>query len=213
MMWRSFWRTALAITLTTLSWQAWGFDLDDLQAQLQSANVVRGNFIQEKFLRSLPQPLTSQGTFTLLAGQGLLWRVQIPIAIDMRITAEGIARRGGAPRDGARRDVNDTWQALPAKSSSGRETRLFLAVLAGDTQGLKDNFDIVIEGESQTWKLALTPRSALLRQVFDRIEISGGQLVNTIEMIETQGDRSVLRMMDAKAATHISDEERRDFAN
>lgn len=203
MMCRSIRQIALAIMLAALSWQARAFGLDDLQAQLQSAKVVRGDFIQEKFLRSLSQPLTSRGAFTLVTGQGLLWRAQSPIALDMRITAQGIARR----------EPDGTWRNLPTHNSGGRESKLFLAVLAGDTRGLQDNFNITIAGDGQAWKLVLTPRSALLKQIFDRIHISGGPLVDTIDLIETQGDRSVLRMMNARAAAQLSNEERRAFAD
>lgn len=203
MMSRSIRQMAAAALLAALSWQAWAFDLDDLQAQLQTAQVVRGDFIQDKHLRSLPQPLRSRGSFTLATGKGLLWRALTPIALDMRITAQGIARR----------EPDGTWRALPARGTGDRESKLFLAVLAGDTKGLQDNFDITIEGEARAWTLTLVPRSRLLKQIFDRIHISGGQLVDTIELIETQGDRSVLRMVDAQADTQLTVEEQRAFAD
>jgi hypothetical protein len=46
----------------------------------------------------------------------------------------------------------------------------------------------------------LTPRSLLLKQVFTQINIDGGELVQTIELLETQGDSTVLRMQDSTAA-------------
>lgn len=202
-MYRSIKKIAAAALLAMLSWQAWAFDIQDLQTQLQSAAVVRGEFIQDKFLRSLAQPLTSRGSFTLVTGKGLLWRAKSPIALDMRITAQGISRR----------TPDGSWQPVPAHSGGGRESRLFLAVLAGDTTGLQDNFDIAIEGVAANWKLTLTPRSVLLKQIFDHIHISGGQLVDTIELIETQGDRSVLRMVNAQAGAQLTVEEQRAFAD
>jgi hypothetical protein len=188
--------------LVMISAQTWAFGLHDLQVQLQSAAVVRGDFVQEKFLRSLPQPLTSRGAFTLAPGRGLLWRALSPIRLDMRITPQGIARMG----------PDGSWQALPGHSRSSRESKLFLAVLAGDTQGLQDNFAITVAGDANAWELVLTPRSTLLKQVFDHIHISGGDLVDTIELVETQGDRSVLHMVHAVRAPQLTDEEQRAFA-
>ncbi|MFY0479105.1 outer membrane lipoprotein carrier protein LolA [Achromobacter marplatensis] len=196
-------RLFLLLALTALPWTARAFDLNDLQAQLRATPVVRGHFVQQKFLRSLPQPLTSRGDFTLAAGKGLLWLLRTPIAQDLRINANGISRR----------DESGAWQALPQQTGSGRENRLFLSVLAGDTRGLQENFDLALTGKADAWQLLLTPRSALLRQIFDNIQINGGKLVDRIELRETQGDRSVLQMTDAAAADSLTPEEQRAFSD
>ncbi|WP_324613789.1 LolA family protein, partial [Achromobacter xylosoxidans] len=117
--------------------------------------------------------------------------------------ADGIARRGP---DGA-------WQALPQHAGAGRENRLFLAVLAGDTRGLRENFDLTLTGGADAWQLVLLPRSALLRQIFENIQINGGKLVDRIELREVQGDRSVLQMIDASAADALTPGEQRAFAD
>ncbi|WAI82234.1 MULTISPECIES: outer membrane lipoprotein carrier protein LolA [Achromobacter] len=196
-------RVALLLLLAALPAHAHAFGLDDLQTQLRATPIVRGHFVQQKFLRSLPQPLTSRGDFTLAAGKGLLWLLRTPIAQDLRINAKGIARR----------DESGAWQALPQQTGSSRENQLFLAVLAGDTKGLQENFDLTLTGQADAWQLLLTPRSALLRQIFDNIQINGGKLVDRIELRETQGDRSVLQMTDAAAADALTAEEQRAFSD
>ncbi|ADP15673.1 outer membrane lipocarrier protein LolA family protein [Achromobacter xylosoxidans A8] len=196
-------RLCALLALALLPFAARAFDLADLQRQLSATPVVRGHFVQQKFLRSLPQPLTSRGDFTLAAGKGLLWLLRTPIAQDLRINANGIFRRDEAGK----------WQALPQHSGAGRENRLFLSVLAGDTAGLRENFDLTLTGQADAWQLLLTPRSVLLRQIFDNIQINGGALVDRIELRETQGDRSVLQMKDAQAAQVLSAEEQRAFAD
>ncbi|MBD9383991.1 outer membrane lipoprotein carrier protein LolA [Achromobacter sp. ACM02] len=196
-------RLCALLALALLPLAARAFDLADLQTQLNATPVVRGHFVQQKFLRSLPQPLTSRGDFTLAAGKGLLWLLRTPIAQDLRIDARGISRRDEAGK----------WQALPQHSGAGRENRLFLSVLAGDTVGLRENFDLALTGDANAWQLLLTPRSVLLRQIFDNIQINGGKLVDRIELRETQGDRSVLQMTDAQAAQALTAEEQRAFAD
>ncbi len=191
----------LALALVPLS--AHAFDLNALQEQLRAAPIVRGQFIQQKFLRSLPQPLTSRGDFTLAAGKGLLWLLRAPIVQELRINAQGIARR----------DESGAWQALPQHSGAGRENQLFLSVLAGDTRGLQENFDLALTGDAKAWQLTLTPRAALLKQIFENIQINGGTLVDRIELRETQGDRSVLQMTGAVADDTLSPEEQRAFAD
>ncbi|SEK06599.1 outer membrane lipoprotein carrier protein LolA [Achromobacter sp. NFACC18-2] len=201
---RPFWkRLACLLALALLPLTAAAFDLDDLRAQLRATPIVRGQFVQQKFLRSLPQPLTSRGDFTLAAGKGLLWLLRTPIAQDLRIDANGISRR----------DESGAWIKLPQQTGGGRENQLFLSVLAGDTRALQENFDLALTGESTDWHLTLTPRSALLRQIFDTIRIDGGALVDRIELRETQGDRSVLQMTGAVAAQALTPEEERAFAD
>jgi len=176
------------------------FGLDDLQRQLSEPAVIKGPFIQEKHLRALPQPLLSKGRFVLARDQGLLWRLQTPLRQDYRISAAGIARRdpGG-------------WQALPGKSAGAEQNRLFFAVLQGDSSGLQRDFELSLQGDAQHWRLRLTPRSMLLKQVFNRIDIAGGRYVERIELLETQGDSTLLRMPESRSAS-LTDAERRDFA-
>ncbi|WP_460158072.1 outer membrane lipoprotein carrier protein LolA [Pseudomonas sp. S2_H10] len=177
------------------------FDLQQLSDQLAKPEVVHGNFTQEKHLRALPQPLTSKGTFVLAKNHGLLWLLKSPLQQDYRITAKGIARRDGS-----------VWQMLPGKSAGAEQNRLFLAVLQGDSSGLQRDFELSLSGDAQNWKLTLVPRSMLLKQVFNQINITGAGLVQSIELLETQGDSTLLRMQDSTDSQPLSDAEQHDFA-
>ena len=75
-----------------------------------------------------------------------------------------------------------------------------------------EDFELQLQGEAQQWKLTLIPRSLLLKQVFTQINIDGGELVHTIELLETQGDSTLLRMQDSTASQPLSDAEQHDFA-
>jgi len=193
--------TLLLVSLTTL---AHAFDLQQLSEQLAKPSVIHGHFVQEKHLRSLPQPLTSKGDFVLAKDFGLLWLLSTPLKQDYRITSAGIARRA--------MDEDGRWQMLPGKSAGAEQNRLFLAVLQGDSSGLQRDFDLHVTGDAQAWQLTLVPRSLLLKQVFQQINIEGGALVQRIELLETQGDSTLLKMIDSTSATPLSDSERADFA-
>ena len=190
-----------ALALLAVSTLASAFDLQQLSEQLAKPEVIHGQFIQEKHLRALPQPLLSKGSFVLAKNHGLLWLLKTPLQQDYRITANGIARRDG-----------NAWQLLPNKSAGAEQNRLFLAVLQGDSSGLQRDFELALSGDAQQWKLTLTPRSLLLKQVFNQININGGELVQTIELLETQGDSTVLRMQDSTANQPLSEAEQHDFA-
>ena len=190
-----------ALVLLAVSSLAPAFDLQQLSAQLAKPDVIHGQFVQEKHLRALPQPLISKGSFVIAKNQGLLWLLKTPLQQDYRISAKGIARRDG-----------NGWQLLPNNSAGAEQNRLFLAVLQGDSSGLQRDFELALSGDAQRWKLTLTPRSLLLKQVFNQINIDGGELVQTIELLETQGDSTVLRMQDSTAGQPLSDAEQHDFA-
>lgn len=196
-----FFRSLGALTLLAVSSWANAFDLQQLSEQLAKPDVIHGQFIQEKHLRALPQPLISKGSFVLAKNHGLLWLLKTPLQQDYRITANGIARR----------DTNG-WQLLPNKSAGAEQNRLFLAVLQGDSSGLQRDFELTLSGTAQQWQLTLTPRSVLLKQVFKQINIDGGTLVQTIELLETQGDSTLLRMQDSTAEQPLSEAEQHDFA-
>ena len=196
-----FLKSLSALALLAMSTLANAFDLQQLSEQLAKPEVIHGQFIQEKHLRALPQPLISKGRFVLAKNHGLLWLLKTPLQQDYRISAKGIARRDG-----------DGWQLLPNKSAGAEQNRLFLAVLQGDSSGLQRDFELALSGDAQQWKLTLTPRSVLLKQVFNQINIDGGALVQTIELLETQGDSTVLRMQDSTAGQPLSDAEQHDFA-
>ena len=197
----SCYRIALGMLMVSFTSLAQAFDLQQLSDQLAKPDVIHGSFIQEKHLRALPQPLTSKGTFVLAKNHGLLWLLKTPLQQDYRISDKGIARR----------DANG-WQMLPNKSAGAEQNRLFLAVLQGDSSGLQRDFELSLSGDAQNWKLTLTPRSMLLKQVFNQINIDGSELVHSIELLETQGDRTLLRMQDSTSAQPLSDAEQHDFA-
>lgn len=187
----------LALLSTPL---AQAFDLDQLSARLAAPAVVRGPFIQEKHLRALPQPLTSSGRFALSRERGLLWQLQSPLQQDYRIDPQGIARR-----------IDGQWQQQPGQDVAAQQSRLFLAVLQGDRSGLERDFQLSLSGSAERWELLLTPRSLLLRQIFSDIRIQGGALVERIEIRETQGDSTVLRLPESRADDSLNATERNDF--
>ncbi|WP_024695475.1 outer membrane lipoprotein carrier protein LolA [Pseudomonas syringae] len=199
-------RTLCVLGLLCLSPLVHAFDLQQLSDQLAKPAVVQGRFIQEKHLRALPQPLLSKGRFVLAKDAGLLWLLETPLKQDYRINATGIARRetvGGT----------SVWKPVPNKNAGAEQNRLFLAVLQGDSSGLQRDFELKLQGEANAWHLTLMPRSLLLQQVFKQINIDGGELVQRIELLETQGDSTVLKMLDSTSAPTLTDAQRNDFAN
>ncbi|WP_313088629.1 outer membrane lipoprotein carrier protein LolA [Pseudomonas sp.] len=197
------WRTALlwlGALLATTGAQA--FDLQQLDRQLSQPAVVRGDFVQEKHLRALAQPLVSRGHFVLARDSGLLWRLRSPLEQDYRISDVGVARRDG-----------DQWRNGEQARTTAQFNRLFLAALRGDSSVLAKDFELQLSGSPERWELAMTPRSALLKQVFTHILISGGATPTRLELYETQGDSTLVQLQNTEIDQQLRADERHDFAH
>ena len=200
---RPTWRALVALgLLLAVTARANAFDLLQLSLQLRQPTVVRGAFTQEKYLRALPQPLVSAGTFVLAGGSGLLWFLQSPLQQDYRISAAGIARRTASG-----------WKQTSQQGPAARQNELFLAVLQGDTEALQRDFDLQLSGTAQAWALTLTPRSRLLAQIFSSILIQGGATAERIELREIQGDSTRLLLTDIQIDDQLSPSEHHDLAD
>ena len=188
------------LCLLLLSLRVWAFDSAALAQQLAAVEVVRGDFVQEKHLRSLDFPLSSRGEFVLSKQHGLLWKVQQPFAQSYRIDKQGVALL-----------TDNGWQSQPGQNIAARQSRLFLAVLQGDQQALEADFTLQLQGDAQHWQLQLSPKAVFLQQIFKVIEIHGGALVERIELHETQGDRTVMRMQNSHVDSTLLDDEQHAF--
>lgn len=193
-------RLSWLLCMLLLSSRLWAFDNAQLAQQLATADVVRGEFVQEKFLRSLAFPLRSRGQFVLAKQQGLLWKVQQPFAQTYRIDAQGVSLL-----------TENGWQSQPGQNVAARQSRLFLAVLQGDQRALEVDFTLQLQGNAQQWQLNLRPKALFLQQVFEVIEIHGGVLVERIELHEAQGDRTVMRMLNSQVDSVLLDDEQHAF--
>ncbi|RRV16295.1 outer membrane lipoprotein carrier protein LolA [Pseudomonas saudiphocaensis] len=193
-------RLFLALGLLWFSVSACAFDLKQLSQQLREPAVVRGQFTQEKHLRALPMPLVSRGKFVLARDHGLLWLLRQPLQQDYRISASGIAQR-----------TESGWQAAGQQGATKRQNELFLAVLGGDAEALQRDFELDLQGSAEAWSLSLIPRARLLQQIFDAIHIQGGASVERIELLETQGDSTLLLLESTRIDDQLSPEEQHDF--
>ena len=172
---------SLLLSLTTLP--ALAFSTAELAAQLQAPQSVQGGFTQQRFLRSMDKPVQTGGHFALRPGHGLFWHLQKPFDMKLRVRRDGISRQ----------DAQGQWRANGSQTAQAAQVKLFMAVLGGDTAELQRHFDLALSGDARQWQLTLTPKTAVMRQVFNKIVISGGQLVQKVELDEKQGDRTVMQ--------------------
>lgn len=170
------------------------FDTAELAQMLQQPQNVQGAFAQQRYLKSLNQPMNTGGRFVLLPKKGLLWQMQKPFDNRLRVRADGIMQWNGK-----------SWVAANPSKMNGQsqQIRLFLDLLGGNTQGLEKQFDLQLSGSQQKWTLRLNPKTALMKQIFNHIEISGDSVVRRIELNEKQGDRTVMQFNQVQTGKEL----------
>ena len=99
------------------------------------------------------------------------------------------------------------FQYFFAGNSIGQsqQIKLFLDLLGGNTQGLEKQFNLALSGTEKQWTLNLTPKTAVTRQIFNHIVISGDSVVRKIELDEKQGDKTVMQFREVQTGKPLDD--------
>ena len=185
---------ALALALAVFCRQA---AADELAArvmqQLGAYAVVRADFVQERTVASMTRPVLSSGRMVLSRDDGLLWQVESPTRL-----ALVFPRRPGAARSGA------------VQAEMGRVIR---SILSGDIAELSSSFEVEARGAPEHWTLRLVPKSRELAQYLQAIHLAGGKHLDAIDIAETSGERTALRMRNFAVASELAPAERQQFSS
>ncbi len=156
--------------------------MEELQQQLAQHPIVRGDFEQKRTLAMFDQPLTSTGQFTLDKTHGLLWRQDVPFTVQLVLTKD---------------KLRQTFADQPAQVITAKDnpmafyfSHIFLAVFHGDTDQLKQQFDMTFKADNGQWTLALTPKAAPLNAVFNTITLGGKSDLERLTLQEIRGDKT-----------------------
>ncbi|MDA7746676.1 outer membrane lipoprotein carrier protein LolA [Psychromonas sp.] len=179
--------------------------LEQLQQQLTTKKVLRGDFIQSKTLQMFNQPLVSDGTFLLSHQQGLIWNQITPFPVTLVLA-----------KDKLRQQFEDqTPEIIEAKDNPMvfYFSHLFLSLFKGDLSALESQFSMTItESEKETWLLHLSPKESPLNKVFKQIEIKGNKQIQSLVLTELNGDLSVIEFSNInQEQTQLSQQEENAF--
>ncbi|WP_105902246.1 outer membrane lipoprotein carrier protein LolA [Vibrio gangliei] len=157
--------------------------IEQLQQQLASHAVVRGDFSQTRHMQMFDAPLTSQGQFLLSREHGLHWQQTTPFATTLILTQDSLSQQVGS----------EPAQVLKVSDNPMvfYFSHVFLSLFKGDTSQLTEQFTFEFQPQvNQAWQLRLLPKQAPLDKVFKQIVIEGKQDIDGIELQEIRGDRT-----------------------
>ena len=178
-------RTALAALLLLPASRGLADIADLIKARLSPFHNLHGHFEQSKDIRILHKPLKSRGDFILVKGQGVLWRTSYPIAATLRVSPTEIVQL----KDGkvTFRLKNEDQPALKLVG------QVLFAVFAADLEGLHQHFGISGSSTAESWKATLLPKEPWVAKVATKITLQGDKTLQSLEIDEANGDRTVIR--------------------
>lgn len=156
---------------------------------LAKARVVRGQFIQRRYLRELPKPLESRGDFLYARGIGIVWHTLTPFDSRLAVTPTGIRQDNRG--DSARLDVAEQ----PALRVLGR---MFVGLFALDFEALARDFNTFGMSESDRWRVGLRPRRAALARVFNDAVLVGARSIELVMLHDAAGDRTDIQLQNLR---------------
>lgn len=163
---------------------AW--DVNRLMRGLGQVKSARAQFVERKHLAILSEPLEATGTLLYTAPGRLEKHTLKPrreslVLESDRLTLESKERN--QRRTFALQDQPVIWAFVESIRST----------LAGDLATLSRFYQVSLDGSEREWRLTLKPVEPGMQDVVSEIRIGGSRYrVSTIEIIETQGDRSVM---------------------
>jgi hypothetical protein len=160
--------------------------LGQLMGSLAQHPQGSASFTEHKHLAILEQPLESSGTLVFVAPARLEKRTLKPKPETMILDGDRLTLERGS-----RRQV----LALKDYPEVAGMIESIRATLAGDRAALERVYRLALEGDTERWSLTLTPLDARVGALVARITMAGaGNAVNQVEILQADGDRSVMRI-------------------
>jgi len=150
-----------------------------------SSQILRGRFVQERFLAGFTAPLLSEGNFMVAPGRSLIWRTVIPFPVTVAITPKGLLQKSG--------DTEYMRLSAAEMPYLAPLYRFLEAALAGNWVVLKDRYDLVRSEAPAGQTIVLRPRAGTVDLLpFENVTITLSGFVTRIEIVRTGGDRDRL---------------------
>lgn len=168
----------------------WG--LPQLMQSLARVQSSQGKFVERKHLAVLDVPLTYSGTLSFRAPDHLEKHTLEPKEESL-VLDQGVLTIENKARNLKRTLVLQQYPAIWAFVESIRST------LNGDLGMLERFYQVEFDGQSDAWRLQLVPKDERMSRIVSLILISGaGDRIESIEIREAQGDRSVMTVLEER---------------
>lgn len=157
---------------------------------LAQVKSVRGKFVERKHLAMLNAPLDSSGTLAYTAPGRLEKFTLLPKPETLVLEQDKLTieyKERNQRRTLALQEYPVVWAFVEAIRST----------LAGDLPTLRRFYRVSLDGSEDKWRLSLKPAETATQTLVKEIYISGSRnRVRTIEILEAEGDRSLMTITE-----------------
>ncbi len=174
-------------------------ELNTILKKLQKNSVLRSQFKQSRHLKILSRPIISEGQLNYFSGTGIIWDIRKPIQSKIIISQNKITEI-------------DANHKITRRPNPGGIYTLLDALFNGNSQILKQNFDIKHDLSTENWRLELTPKSSPLNKAFKTIEIQGQQQIKRITLNDINSDSTVITLSSTNTEQMMTTKEASYFA-
>ena len=166
-------------------------DAQGLMKMLAGVESATASYVETRYSPLLKSPLVSRGTLSYRRPDRLEEHVESPR--DERFVLQG--------EQLTVEDAAGHKSVTVAAGSAGAIAALIEGIRAtrsGDLAALERDFDVTVSGAPESWQLRLLPRTPALAKYVRGITISGSRArIQTIEVLEASGDRTVMEVRES----------------
>ncbi len=177
----------LLITLSS-GYTASALSLSEIRETLAVSQVLKTEFLQEKYLSSLDRTLKSSGTLTVVGSENIIWRQKLPFQLDLVITGDALVQNMNGEKTVLTRKDNPQMFDI---------SRLMMNIFAVNGQ-IENHFAVQSSGTLENWKIILTPQDEMLDKVFRTITLEGDRNINTIIIADQSGDLTTIHLTNTE---------------
>ena len=167
--------TLICLLTLGLSHSAFADGFSSALQQLAAKPVVRAQFQQSKTIANSSKPMLSKGSLLFVKNQGVLWQLNSPVKADLVVT----------PRKMVQKTAHTQSVVNLKQTPYGPAATVLLQLMSGNEAALRAHFQVSqFQQNGSTWQASLLPKSANMKPLFSRIDITGGAYVNKIVLID-----------------------------
>lgn len=172
--------------LSAMALHAASWDLSQLMDDLARIPGGRARFVETKYLALLDKPLVSSGELSFTAPDRLEKRTLTPRPEWLLLEQDRLI----IERD--KKTIRISLGSQPAALAFVDSIR---GALTGNRQALERNYSLHLSGNREQWTLTLLPSEQALTTFVQKITLTGQRnQVRSIEYLQTDGDRALLRI-------------------
>jgi len=155
------------------------------QLVINTQDILRGHFVEERNLKGFNAPIKTQGHFVVAPAHGLIWQIEKPLPTATVITPSGLVQTIAGAK----------VMFLPAQKVPFllHLYDMLGGALAGNWKPLETEFVVTKSDNEDGWEVTLVPRRKDNPAMpYGSITVSGHRFVENVTLLKTDGDSDTL---------------------